>query len=65
MQARAMSDKPIIVQMTIRMPIELRDATRKKSRREDLSASQVVRRLLREWLADDLPQRKEEGKGKK
>ena len=43
------------VQMAVRMPRELRAAALEKARRHDLSLSQVVRQLLREWLAEDLP----------
>lgn len=41
------------VQMAVRIPRQLREAALAKARREDLTLSQVVRRLLREWLAED------------
>lgn len=38
-------------QTTIRLPEELLESAKEKAQKEDLSFSQVVRKLLREWLA--------------
>jgi predicted HicB family RNase H-like nuclease len=46
---------------TIRLPKELHEQAKAKAKREDLSLSQVVRRLLREWLAADPPQDEQKG----
>ncbi len=41
---------------TIRVPKELHQQVREKAKCEDLTFSQVVRKLLREWVADEPPQ---------
>ena len=38
---------------SIRLDDELEQAAREKCRRLDLNLSQVVRQLLRQWIADD------------
>jgi len=41
---------------SIRIPDELEQAAREKCRRLDLNLSQVIRQLLRQWIADDEPE---------
>jgi predicted HicB family RNase H-like nuclease len=41
---------------SFKIEIELLDEAHKKAKKEDLSLSQVVRRLLREWVKDDPPE---------
>ena len=55
-----MDDKKDTVHMAVRMPRELREAALQKARKQDLSLSQVVRRLVREWLAEDPPEEAQE-----
>ncbi len=42
--------------LVLRIDSELKKAVQDKAKAEDLTVSQVIRRLLREWLADDPPQ---------
>jgi antitoxin component of RelBE/YafQ-DinJ toxin-antitoxin module len=39
--------------LTLRIEPELKDAAQAKAKAEDLTLSQVVRRFLREWVAED------------
>jgi len=39
----------------LRIEPELKEAAMAKAEAEDLSLSQVIRRLLRQWLAEDPP----------
>lgn len=41
--------------MIVRIDVDLLDAVKAKAKAEDLTLSQVVRRLLRVYLKDDLP----------
>jgi len=50
------------VRLSIRIPRHLRDAALEKAKREDLTLSQVVRRFLREWIAEDPPDEPEQGR---
>ena len=44
----------------LRIPPELKQAAQKKAEAEDLTLSQVVRRLLRQWIMEDKqPEEKE------
>ena len=49
------------VRLAIRISRELRDAATEKARREDLTVSQVVRRFLSRWVAEDPPEEPEQG----
>lgn len=40
------------VMMTIRLPRDLRDAFLEAARRDDLSASQILRRAIRDYLSE-------------
>jgi predicted DNA binding CopG/RHH family protein len=40
---------------TVRVTEDLLEAAKEKAQREDLTLSQVIRHLLREWLAEDSP----------
>jgi len=42
--------------LVVRIDAELLEAVKEKAQTEDLTVSQLVRRLLRNWLATDLPQ---------
>ena len=44
-----------------RLPNELFEEAKAKAKREDLSLAQVLRRFLREWVAEDPPEVPEEG----
>ena len=46
--------------VTIRLPQELHDKAKAKAKREDITISQVLRRCLREWVAEDPPESKQE-----
>jgi hypothetical protein len=48
------------VKLTIRIPLELREAAKEKAAREDLTLSQVIRHYLREWIKNDPPTDKQE-----
>lgn len=39
--------------ITIRVPQKLYDQAREKAQREDITLSQVLRRYLRQWIAED------------
>ena len=43
-----------------RLPSELFEAALTKARREDLTLAQVLRRLLRDWVAADPPEEPEQ-----
>ena len=43
-----------------RLPSELFEAAMAKSAREDLTLAQVLRRFLRQWVAEDLPEEPEQ-----
>jgi antitoxin component of RelBE/YafQ-DinJ toxin-antitoxin module len=45
----------------LRIPPELKRAAQEKAEAEDLTLSQVVRRLLRQWVAEE--EQPEEGEG--
>jgi len=42
--------------LTLRIDPELKKAAQAKAAMEDLTLSQLVRRLLRQWLAEDPPE---------
>jgi antitoxin component of RelBE/YafQ-DinJ toxin-antitoxin module len=42
--------------LNIRIDVELLDEAHKKAKKEDLTVSQVVRRLLRKWVHEDPPE---------
>ena len=44
-----------------RLPNDLFEAARAKAEREDLTLAQVLRRFLREWVAEDPPKVPEQG----
>jgi hypothetical protein len=44
--------------ITIRLPKELYKQAKAKAKREDITISQVLRRCLREWIADDASKQK-------
>ena len=44
--------------ITIRLPEELYEQAKAKAKREDITISQVLRRCLREWIADDASKQK-------
>ena len=46
--------------ITFRLPQELYEKAKEKAKREDITLSQVLRRCLREWVAEDPPTRLEE-----
>jgi len=46
--------------LTLRIDRELKEAARAKAEAEDLTLSQVVRRLLRKWITEDPPESEEE-----
>jgi len=46
-------DEPKNVRLSIRIPEWLRRAAVEKAKREDLTVAQMVRRFLREWVAED------------
>ena len=46
--------------ITIRLPQELYEQAKAKAKRDDITISQVLRRCLREWVADDASKEKEE-----
>ena len=39
--------------ITFRLPQELYEKAKEKAKREDITLSQVLRRCLREWVAED------------
>lgn len=41
--------------VTFRLPQELYEKAKEKAKREDITLSQVLRRCLREWVAEDPP----------
>lgn len=43
-----------------RLPRDLREAALEKARREDILLSQVLRRFLRAWVAEDPPEEPKE-----
>jgi len=43
-----------------RLPQSLLDAALEKARRKDLTLAQVLRRLLKQWIAEDPPESKQE-----
>ena len=45
--------------LTIRLPEELYQKAKEKSKREDITLSQVLRRALRKWV-EDPPEEQEE-----
>jgi predicted HicB family RNase H-like nuclease len=47
-----MPDSRKDVKLTIRIPRELRDAAKVKTRQQDLTLSQVIRHYLRVWVKD-------------
>lgn len=47
--------------LVLRIDPELKKAVQVKAKAEDLTVSQVVRRLLRKWLEDDPPDDLQEG----
>jgi len=44
-----------------RLPSDLFEAALAKAKREDLTLAQVLRRFLREWVAEDPPKVPEQG----
>jgi predicted DNA binding CopG/RHH family protein len=44
-----------------RLPSDLFEAARAKAEREDLTLAQVLRRFLREWVAQDPPEEPTQG----
>lgn len=46
-------DDPKDVRLSIRIPEWLRRAAVEKAKREDLTVAQLVRRFLRDWVAED------------
>jgi len=51
------------LKITVRVPDDLYEKAKVKSKREDVTISQIVRRALRVWVnEDDLPEQKEEQK---
>ncbi len=47
------------VRLALRIDPELKEAAQAKAKAEDLTLSQVVRRLLRNWIIDDPPTEQE------
>ena len=45
----------------LRLPTELFEKAMAKAQREDLALSQVMRKLLREWITEDLSLETREG----
>ena len=43
-----------------RLPSELFEAARARAAREDLTLAQVLRRFLRQWVAEDRPEEREQ-----
>jgi predicted HicB family RNase H-like nuclease len=48
--------------ITFRLPQELYEKAKEKAKREDITLSQVLRRCLREWVAEERPDKLEEKK---
>ena len=48
--------------LILRIDPELKKAAQAKAKAEDLTLSQAVRRLLREWVKEDPPEPKQESK---
>jgi predicted HicB family RNase H-like nuclease len=46
--------------ITIRVPQDLYERAKAKAKREDITLSQVLRRCLREWAAEDPPEEPEQ-----
>ena len=46
------------VNITFRAPKELFEKAKEKAKREDVTLSQVLRRCLRAWVAEDDPEDK-------
>ena len=46
--------------LVVRIDPEMLEAVQAKAKTEDLTVSQLVRRLLRKWLAEDPPEGAEE-----
>jgi hypothetical protein len=44
-----------------RLPTDLFEAAQAKAKRQDLTLAQVLRRFLREWVAEDPPGEPEQG----
>jgi hypothetical protein len=44
-----------------RLPSDLFEAAQAKAERQDLTLAQVLRRFLREWVAEDPPEEPEQG----
>ena len=49
--------------LIVKVDPEFHEAVKAKAKAEDLTVSQVVRHLLREWLKDDPPDQEREMQG--
>jgi predicted DNA binding CopG/RHH family protein len=47
--------------LVVRIDPEFLEAVKAKAKAEDLTVSQLVRRLLRKWLGEDPPEPEKEG----